>query len=65
MTDFGSDRARLSQMVQQAREAGGYEALTVIADRGYLKNEEILACDQAGMSQLVPKPLTSGAKAEG
>lgn len=65
VTNVGSDRAQLSKMAQQARDAGGYEALTVIADRGYFKNEEILACDQAGMSPLVPKPLTSGAKAEG
>jgi len=37
----------------------------IIADRGYFKGEEILACEQAGMTPLVPKPLTSGAKAEG
>ena len=65
VTNVGSDRAQLSKMAQQARDAGGFEALTVIADRGYFKNEEILACDQAGMTPLVPKPLTSGAKAEG
>ena len=29
------------------------------------KGEEILACEEAGMTPLVPKPLTSGAKAEG
>ena len=65
VTNIGSDRAQLSKMAGQARDAGGYKALTVIADRGYFKNEEILACDQAGMTPLVPKPLTSGAKAEG
>lgn len=65
VTNVGSDRAQLSKMAQQARDAGGYKTLTVIADRGYFKNEEILACDQAGMTPLVPKPLTSGAKAEG
>jgi len=65
VTNVGNDRAQLSTMAQQAREAGGYEALTVIADRGYFKGEEILACEQAGMTPLVPKPLTSGAKAKG
>ncbi|MGO4726905.1 MULTISPECIES: IS1182 family transposase [unclassified Inquilinus] len=65
VTNVGNDRAQLSKMAQQARDAGGYEALTVIADRGYFKGEEILACDQAGMTPLVPKPLTSGSKAEG
>jgi hypothetical protein len=52
-------------MAQQARDASGQDALTVIADRGYFKGEEILACEQAGATPLVPKPLTSGAKAEG
>jgi transposase len=65
VTNVGNDRAQLSKMAQQARDAGGYEALTVLADRGYFKGEEILACDQAGMTPLVPKPLTSNAKAEG
>jgi len=65
VTNVGNDRAQLSKMAGQARDAGGYKALTVLADRGYFKGEEILACDQAGMTPLVPKPLTSGAKAEG
>ena len=65
VTNVGSDRAQLSKMAQQARDASGQDALTVIADRGYFKGEEILACEQAGATPLVPKPLTSGAKAEG
>src|SRR5262249_61436048 len=60
-----NDRAQLSKMAQQARDASGQDALTVIADRGYFKGEEILACEQAGATPIVPKPLTSGAKAEG
>jgi len=43
----------------------GHDALTVLADRGYFDGEEILACEQAGHTPLVPKPLTSGAKADG
>ena len=65
VTNVGNDRAQLSKMAQQARDASGRDALTVIADRGYFKGEEILACEQAGATPLVPKPLTSGAKAEG
>ena len=65
VTNVGNDRAELSKMAQQAREAGGHDALTVIADRGYFSGEEILACEQAGMMPLLPKPLTSGSKAEG
>ena len=41
------------------------EMRAVIADRGYFKGEEILACEETGITPLVPKPLTSGAKAEG
>ena len=63
--NLGNDRAQLSTMATQAREAMGQETLTVIADRGYFDGEEIVACDQAGMTPLVPKPLTSGAKADG
>src|SRR6516164_7656339 len=65
VTNVGNDRAQLSKMAQQARDASGQGALTVIADRGYFKGEEILACEEAGLTPLVPKPLTSGAKAEG
>lgn len=43
----------------------GTEELTVRADRGYYAGEEILACTRAGITPLVPKPLTSPAKAEG
>ena len=49
----------------QAREEIGAEALTVVADRGYYKGSEILACEQAGSTTFVPKPLTSSSKAEG
>jgi hypothetical protein len=52
-------------MANQAREEIGAESLTVVADRGYYKGLEILACEQAGITTFVPKPLTSGSKAEG
>jgi transposase len=65
VTNIGHDRDQLSKMAEQAREGVGHNALTVLADRGYFKGEEILACDQARIIPYVPKPLTSGAKAEG
>ena len=43
----------------------GHEALTVVADRGYFDGEEVLACVRSGIAPLVPKPMTSGAKADG
>lgn len=65
VTNDGVDRNQLSSMARQAREAIGSEHLTVIADRGYFKGEEILACREAGITAIVPKTMTSGAKAEG
>jgi hypothetical protein len=52
-------------MAQQAREAIGTRELTVVADRGYFKSEEILACHEAGITPIVPKTVTSTATAEG
>lgn len=65
VTNVGHDRSQLFAMAKQARRAMGTEALTAIADRGYFSGSEILDCDQAGMTPLVPKPLTSNSKAEG
>src|ERR1700747_1473550 len=42
-----------------------HDALDAVADRGYFNGEEIVACDQAGITVTMPKPLTSGAKSEG
>ena len=55
----GVDRDQLTPMAEQAREATGIDALTVVADRGYFKSEQIRQCDEAGITPIVPKPLTS------
>lgn len=65
VTNIGSDRDQLSGMAKKARTAIGASSLTVIADRGYFKGEEILACKQAGIAVLVPATKTSNAKADG
>jgi len=65
VTNDGIDRSQLSSMAKQARAAIGSETLTVIADRGYFKGEEVLACQEAGITAIVPKTHTSAAKAEG
>jgi len=65
VTNTGSDRRQLANMSVKARNCMGTEDLTVIADRGYFKGEEILKCHQAGIEVLIPKPTTSNAKAEG
>jgi len=61
----GVDRDQLAPMAQRAREATGIEALTVVADRGYFKGEQIRQCAEAGITPIVPKPLTSNSLAEG
>lgn len=65
VTNTGSDRHQLATMATQARSEMSTDALTVVADRGYYDGEEILACEQAGITTLVPKPETSPAKAQG
>jgi transposase len=65
VTNVGNDRGQLSNMAGQAKAAMGVEALDVLADRGYFKGEEVMACEPLGVVPYVPKPLTSGAKAEG
>ena len=65
VTNVGPDRHHLTSMASQAQNALQTEELTVLADRGYYAGEEILACTRAGITPLVPKPLTSPAKAEG
>jgi hypothetical protein len=65
VTNVGHDRDQLSSMAQKAREATGRNSLTVLADRGYFKGEEILDCERAGIKTLVPKPQTSNNKALG
>ncbi len=65
VTNVGHDRDQLSSMAAQAKAAMGVETLEVLADRGYFKGEEILACEPLGVTPVVPKPLTSNAKADG
>ena len=65
VSNVGSDRAQLSNMAGQAKDAMGVEALEALADRGYFSGEEVLACEPLGVTPYVPKPLTSGSKAEG
>ncbi len=65
VTNVGSDRRQLARMAKQAQEMMPGQELQAIADRGYFNGEEVLACDQAGITAYVSKPMTSEAKAEG
>ncbi|MFV8486296.1 transposase, partial [Ralstonia pseudosolanacearum] len=61
----GNDRAQLSKMAKAAREAMGKTQLQALADRGYFNGAQLKACEDAGIKTFVPKPMTSGAKADG
>ena len=65
VTNVGTDRAQLSAMANQTKAALQAGTLDAVADRGYFNSEEILACDEAGITVTLPKPLTSGAAAKG
>jgi transposase len=65
VTNRGHDRTQLANMARQAKEMIGVGKLTVLADRGYFSGVEVVACEALGVAPIVPKPLTSGAKADG
>ncbi len=65
VTNVGNDRSQLAPMSKKTKAALKTETLDVVADRGYFSSEQILACDDAGITVTLPKPLTSGLKAKG
>ena len=65
VTNNGNDRAQLSPMALAARDAMGTDGLKAIADRGYYSGLGLKACEDAAVAALVPKPMTSNARAEG
>ncbi len=60
-----TDRSQLSSMAKKARTALDSKTLTVIADPGYYKGEEMVACYDADITALVPKTDTTNRKAKG
>jgi hypothetical protein len=65
VTNRGTDRSQLAQMARQTKAALETDSLDVVADRGYFNSEEILACEEAGITVTLPKPQTSGNRAKG
>jgi transposase len=65
VTNVGSDRSQLAKTAKAAKEALRVDKLDAVADRGYYHGEEIKACADAGITVTLPKPSTSGAKADG
>ena len=65
VTNEGHDRAQLATMAVAARDAMGKTKLRAVADRGYYSAAQIKTCHDAGIAAIVPKSMTSNAKAEG
>ena len=65
VTNVGTDRAQLSHMAKRTKAALETDALDVVADRGYYKSEEILACEKAGITVTLPQTFTSNNKSKG
>jgi hypothetical protein len=65
VTNVGHDKHQLANMARQANEVTGANGLTVLADRGYFSGEESCGLRGRGRHTDRPKPLTSGAKADG
>jgi len=65
VTNLGNDNAQLARMSKKAKATLEREKLDVVADRGYFSGPEILACDKAGITVTLPKPMTSGNRAKG
>ena len=65
MTNVGSDHSQLARVAKETKATVQTDTLEAVADRGYFSGEEILACEQAGITVTLPKPMTSGAKSEG
>ena len=62
VTNVGSDRAHLARIAKQTKATLERTNLDVIADRGYFSSEEILECDNVGITVTLPKPTTSNPK---
>src|SRR4029078_13671603 len=60
VTNVGSDRAQLAHMAKSTKATFESTNLDVISERGYFNGVEILACDRAGITVTLPKPMTSG-----
>ena len=68
VTNVGIDRRHLTRMAKQAKAVLALEAdetLSVIADQGYYRGEELLACEEANIDTYVAKADTSGKRLKG
>ena len=62
VTNCASDGGTLSGMSERAKTALGVETLTNLADKGYYSGEDIIKCEQNGITCLIAKKKPSGEK---
>jgi transposase len=65
VTNAGIDRRQLSPIATKAKQLLDDEPIKVIADQGYYRGEELLACEEAGITAYVAKSDTSGKRGKG
>lgn len=61
----GNDQNQLAPIAIQTKETLEIETLTVLADSGYFKGEQIKECIDEGITPYVPEPNKSGAIRQG
>jgi len=64
LTNECNDEQQLLPMAQQAGRALDAEALTVVADTGYSNGEQASQCAEAGITAIVPRPVTVNPRGE-
>ena len=64
VTNVGTDVSQLAAMAQLTKAALATDRLEVVAPR-LLSSEQILACQEAGVTVTLPKPQTSGNRVKG
>ncbi len=65
VTNVGTDRSQLANVAKETKTTLEATSLDVVADRGYFSSEQILACEEAGITVTLPKPMTSNSETEG
>ena len=66
VTNTPSDRGELQNMSEKAKVALEVETITNLADKGYYNGEQIVVCEESGVTCLVAKPKAGGSlKSEG